>query len=75
MLDTRILSLSVLPNQDGVDVVIRSLEALDGNARTDVREEVESSAESQVQRNVTLANCEGDEDRPIRAIVTETNWE
>ena len=75
VLNARVLALRVLPNENSVDVFVRGLEALDRHARTDVREEVEGPAEGQVQGNVTLANCEGDEDRPIRAIVTETNWE
>ena len=42
MLNTRVLSLGVLTDEDSVDVVVRGLEALDGDARTDVGEEVES---------------------------------
>lgn len=56
MLDTRVLSLGVFPNQHGINVVIRSLKALDRNTRTNIREQVERPTESQVQRDVTLSN-------------------
>lgn len=59
MLDTRIFSLSVLTDEHGVDVVVGSLEALDGYARSDVGEQVEGTAESQVERNVSLSNYDG----------------
>lgn len=60
MLNTRILSLSVLSNQDGVDIVVRCLEALYGDTRSDVGEEVESSSQSQVERDVALSDYEWD---------------
>lgn len=56
MLDTRILSLRVLPDKDGVYIVVGGFEALDRCAGTDVGEEVESSAEGQIQGNVSLSN-------------------
>lgn len=59
VLDTRILSLSVLTNEHSVDIVIGSLETLDGDARSDVGEQVEGSAKSQVERDVPLADCDG----------------
>jgi hypothetical protein len=46
MLDTRILSLGVFANEDGVDVVIRSLEALNGDARPDIGEKIEGPPKS-----------------------------
>lgn len=49
VLDTRILSLSVLTNEHSVDIVIGSLETLDRDARSDIGEQVEGSAESQVE--------------------------
>ena len=58
VLNTRVLTLSVLTNENRVHVIVRSLVALDGHTWTDVREEVECPAQSQVQRDVTLANCE-----------------
>jgi hypothetical protein len=59
VLDTRVLSLGVLTDEDGVDVVIRRLETLDGHARADVGEEGEGSSEGEVERDVALANCAG----------------
>lgn len=56
VLDTRVFTLGVLTNKNGVDVVIRGLIADDGSAGTKVGEEVEGSAEGKVERNVTLAN-------------------
>ena len=66
MLDTRIFTLSVLPAQHGVDVLIGSLKALDGHARTDVCEKIEGPAEGQVQGDVALANWP-----PVRAGLME----
>ena len=54
--DARVLSLRVLTNKDGIDIVIWRLEALDGHARTDVGEQVESSTEGQVKGDVALAD-------------------
>lgn len=56
VLNTRVFSLSVLTDQDSVDIVIGCLEALNGKTWSDIGEEVESSAESEVQRNVALSN-------------------
>lgn len=56
MLDAGVLALRVLPDKNGVDVVIRCLEALDRKTRTNVGEEVEGSAKRQVQGNVSLAD-------------------
>lgn len=56
VLDTRVFTLSVLTDQDSVDTVVGGLVAGDGAARTDVGEQVESTAQSQVQGNVTLTN-------------------
>ena len=56
VLDARVLALGVLTDQDGVDVVVGGLEALDGPAGTNVGEEVEGATEGQVQRDVTLAD-------------------
>jgi hypothetical protein len=59
MLNSTVFALGVLTDQDGVHVVVRSLVAGDRLAGTQVGEEVEGSAQSQVQRNVTLANRSG----------------
>ena len=57
MLNTRVLSLSVLTNEDGVDIVVGWLETLNGNTRTHIGEELEGPTKSKVQRHVSLANC------------------
>ncbi|KAI3488747.1 hypothetical protein L1887_47088 [Cichorium endivia] len=44
VLDARVLALGVLTDEDGVDVVVGGLEALDGLAGTDVGEEAEVGA-------------------------------
>lgn len=59
VLDTRVFSLSVFTDEDGVDIVVWSLEALDGDARTNVGKQVEGTTKRQVQRNVALADWEG----------------
>lgn len=59
MLNTRVFSLSVFTDEDGVDIVVWSLEALDGDARTNVGKQVEGTTKRQVQRNVALADWEG----------------
>ena len=56
MLDTGVLSLGVLTDEDCVDIVVRCLETFDRLAGTDVREEVECAAKSEVQGDVTFAN-------------------
>jgi hypothetical protein len=56
VLDAGVLALGVLTDQNGVDVVVGGLEALDRPAGTDVGEEVEGTAERQVEGNVTLAD-------------------
>ena len=48
MLDTRVLSLCVLTDENSVDVVVRRLESLDGNARPYVGEKVERPPQRQV---------------------------
>ena len=57
VLNTRVLSLSVLTNENRVHVIVRRLVALDGHTRTDVGEEVECPTQCQVQRDVALADC------------------
>ena len=56
MLNARVFTLGILTDQNGVDVVVGSLEALDGDTRPDVGEEVECPSESKVEGNVTLSN-------------------
>ena len=56
VLDARVFALGVLPDQHRVDVVVGGLVPGNRPARTHVGEEVERSAERQVERDVTLAN-------------------
>lgn len=56
VLNTGVFTLGVLTDENGVDVVVWGLVASNGAARTQIGEQVESTAESQVQRDVTLAN-------------------
>ncbi len=56
VLNTRVLSLSVLSDQDGVNTIVWGFVASDGAARADVGEEVEGAAESKVEGNVALSN-------------------
>lgn len=57
VLNTRVFTLGILTDQDGVDVVIGSLETVNGHTRPDVGEEVEGPSEGKVEGNVTLSNC------------------
>ena len=56
VLNAGVFTLGVLTDQDGVDVVVGGLVASDGSAGTNVGEQVEGTAESKVQRNVSLAD-------------------
>ena len=56
VLDARVFSLGVFSNQDGVDVIVGRLVASDGSAWSDVGEEVEGTAQRQVEGDVTLAD-------------------
>jgi hypothetical protein len=56
VLNSRVLALSVLSDQDGVDVVVGGLEAGDGAAGSQVGKEVEGTAECKVERDVALAD-------------------
>lgn len=56
VLDTRVLSLSVLTDEDSVDIVVGSLVTLDRLAGTDVGEEIEGTTESKVERDVALSD-------------------
>lgn len=56
MLDTGVLSFGVLPYQNSIDVVVRSLVTLNRNTRSHVGEEREGSSQCEVKRNVTLAD-------------------
>lgn len=56
VLDSGVLALGVLTDQDSVDIVVGGLVAGDRLAGTDVGEEVKGSAKGQVQGDVALAN-------------------
>lgn len=56
VLDTGIFTLSVLTDQDDVDVIVRGLVASYRPAGSQVGEEVESTAEGKVEGNVALAD-------------------
>jgi hypothetical protein len=56
VLDTGVFTLGVLTNQDSVDTVVGGLVAGDGAAGADVGKQVESTAQSQVQGDVTLTD-------------------
>lgn len=56
VLDARVLSFSVLANEDSVYVVIGRLVALEGATRTNVCKEGEGTTQRQVEGNVTLSD-------------------
>jgi hypothetical protein len=56
VLNTGVFTLGVLTDQDSVDIIVGGLVTGDGAAGTDVGEQVESTAQSQVQGDVTLTN-------------------
>jgi len=56
VLDARVFAFRVLADQRDVDVVVGRLVAGDGLAGTEVGEEVEGSAEGQVERDVAFAD-------------------
>jgi hypothetical protein len=49
MFNSRVLPFSILSDDNGVDIIIWCFVALDGPARSDVGEEVESSTKSEVK--------------------------
>lgn len=56
VLDAGVLSLGIFTDQDGVDVVVGGLVAGNRPTRTNVGEEVEGTAESQVEGDVALTD-------------------
>ena len=56
VLNARVLSLSVLTDEDGVDTFVWGLEASDGAARSEVGEQVEGTTKSQVERDMSLTD-------------------
>lgn len=61
VLDTTVLTLGVLSDQDGINAVVGGLVADNGLARADVGEQVEGSAEGQVKGDMALSDrgCKG----------------
>ena len=57
--NTGVLSLSVLANENGVDVIIRGLESFDRGTGANIGEKLEGAAKCQVQRDVSFANYKG----------------
>jgi hypothetical protein len=60
VLNTTVLSLGVLSDEDGVNVVVGRLESLNGGARSYVGEQVEGSSEGEVERDVSLSDGGGE---------------
>ena len=56
MFDPTVFSFSIFADKDGVNIVIRGFVASDGHAGTDVGEEIECTAKSEVERDMTLSN-------------------
>lgn len=56
MLNARILSLGIFPNQHSIHIVVWSLISLYRDARPNVSKEVECATKSQIERNMALAN-------------------
>lgn len=56
MLDTRVFTLGVLANQNSVNAIVWGFVSGDRATWTDVGEEVESAAKSQIERDVALSN-------------------
>lgn len=60
MFDATVFSFGIFSNQDGVDIVVGSLVALDASAGTDVCKEVECASEGQVERDMAFADGGGE---------------
>lgn len=54
MLNSGVFSFSVFADEDSVDIVISRLEALDRDAGSNVRKQVEGPAKGQIERDVAL---------------------
>jgi hypothetical protein len=57
MFNTGILSLCIFPDKHGINIVVGCLEPLDGSAGSDIGKEIESTAQCQVEGNMTLPDC------------------
>ena len=56
MLYTRVFSFSVLPNEDGINIVVGRFVAGDGLAGTNIGEEVEGSTKGKIERDVSFTD-------------------
>ena len=56
MLNARVLSFGVLTDENGVDIVVRGLEAGNRDAGADIGEKVEGPTESEVEGDMSLAD-------------------
>ena len=56
MLNTRVFSLGILTDQDGVDVIIRRFVPGNGFTGADIGEKVEGAAEGEVERDMAFAD-------------------
>ena len=56
VLDAGVFAFRVLSDQDSIDVIVGGLEACYGAAGSQIGEEVESSAESEIEGYVTFAD-------------------
>lgn len=65
VLDTGVLTFGVFSDQDGVDVFVWGLVALDGLTRSDVGEKTKGSSQGQVHRLVALTDRGGQ--RPLKS--------
>lgn len=72
VLNSGIFTLGVLTDKDGVDVVVRGLEAGNRAAGADVGEEVEGTAESKVKGNVALSDGSLEDSEKLRNTSGET---
>ena len=56
MLNTRVFALSVLTDENGVNIVVGGFIALDGHARSDIGEQGKCAAEGQVEGDVAFTD-------------------
>jgi hypothetical protein len=56
VLDTRVLALGILSDQDGIDIIVRGLETGYGAARSQIGEEVECASQGKIKRDMALTN-------------------
>jgi hypothetical protein len=57
MFNSRILSFSIFPYQDGVHVIIQGFISWYGDAWSNIGKQIECAAKSKVKRDVAFSNC------------------